>query len=548
MNQNYLLFILFFCINLSSPINAQVTLETTYPTTDLHRVNWKHGGENYWYSNDSLKVIRVYSGQHQLLKTIRYPSVINTQVKLLSNEQAVTQTTVNSDDLLEMVWFFKDTLTKREQMKIMNERDSVLFVFNALSENVSFNEIEGLPTKLFVSAYENGLDAYTTKVYNLPTFNLENIYFRAYRLHRKKFGYAGEKYFYKDVESKKMRLFYPDHSFWKNINLNFFQSINLKDYDDDSYTDADDNVFSKDSLVTVTFSYISGANYAQAILSENNPNTPLYKSNMAFRLDHQNNLEDKLFVEIYRTNDPNYFKIFNLPNLREEAVSFSPINRTLLKKYGEVIIANSYNSLTLFYNNYRNKKIFNLPTLNSNYVVYPYSFNDRNFPIVSDSIINRDSLIEVVYTQLDTNKIYTTKIVNDTGFIYKTIDNTRFFSLNHINGLHDKLITQTGNNTPFETKIWRFESPTATKETPSVFEVKIYPNPFYQDITIETEGNSLFPLTIRLINTLGEVVFNTKVLGNKANLSLPNLSKGMYLLEINDGNQRTIRKIIKMGF
>lgn len=281
-------------MNLSSPIKAQVTLEATYPTTDLHRVNWKNGGEKYWYSDDSHKVIRVYSAQHQLLKTIRYPSVNNAQVKLLANEQAVTQTTVNTDDLLEMVWFFKDTLTKREQMKIMNERDSVLFVFNALADNVSFNEIEGLPSKLFISTYENGIDAYTTKVYNLPTFNLENIYFRAVRLHRKKFGYAGEKYFYKDVESKKMQFFNPDHSFWKNINLAFFQSINLKDYDDDSYTDAYENVFSKDSLLTVTFSYISADDYAQAILSENKPNTPIYKSNMAFRLDHQNNLEDKL--------------------------------------------------------------------------------------------------------------------------------------------------------------------------------------------------------------------------------------------------------------
>ena len=140
------------------------------------------------------------------------------------------------------------------------------------------------------------------------------------------------------------------------------------------------------------------------------------------------------------------------------------------------------------------------------------------------------------------------KIVNETGYVYKTIDSTRFFSLNHINGLHDKLITKTGNNTPFETKVWRFESPTSTKEAPSVFDVKIYPNPFFQDVNIETEGNSAFPLTILLINTLGEVVFNTKVQSNKTHLSIPNLLKGVYFLEVNDGNQRIIRKIVKTGF
>ena len=547
MNQNYLLLILCFCINLSSPINAQVTLETTYPTTDLHRVNWKHGGEKYWYSNDSLKVIRVYSAQHQLIKTIRYPSVNNTQIKLLSNEQAVTQTSVNSDDLLEMVWFFKDTLTKREQMKIMNERNSVLFVFNALSENVSFNEIEGLPTKLFISAYENGLDAYTTKVYNLPTFNLENIYFRAYRLHRKKFGYAGEKYFYKDDLSEKMRIFNPDHSFWKNINLTF-QNITL--YNNDGCTDADDNVFSKDSLVEVVFCYEVGINSGKVILSENGRVIHKVTTNNIL-LDRQNGLPDKLFEEVYSSTSDNYFRFYSLPEFKLEPVPIRTsrsLGRILLKKFGETFFVVNYaNQLLLFYNNNLNKKTINLPISNSNNIIYPSNLYDRSFPIVSDSIINKDSLIEVIYTQFDNNGIFTTKIVNDTGFVYKTIDNTRYFSINHINGLHDILITKTGNNTPFETKIWRFENSTATKETPSVFDVKIYPNPFFQDINIETESNSAFPVTIRVLTSLGEVVFNTKMQSNKSHLSIPNLSNGIYFLEINDGNWRTIRKIVKMG-
>lgn len=548
MNQNYLLLILCYCINLSLPINAQVTLEMTYPTIDLHRVNWKHGGEKYWYFDDTFKVIRVYSAQHQLLKTIRYPSVNNVQVKLLSNEQAVSQTTVNSDDLLELVWFFKDTLTKREQMKIINERDSILFVFNALADNVSFSEIEGLPSKLFISAYENGIDAYTTKVFNLPTFNLENIYFRAYRLHRKKFGYAGEKYFYKDDLSEKMRIFNPDHSFWKNINLTF-QNITL--YNNDGCTDADDNVFSKDSLVEVVFCYEVGINSGKVILSENGRVIHKVTTNNIL-LDRQNGLPDKLFEEVYSSTSDNYFRFYSLPEFKLEPVPIRTsrsLGRILLKKFGEIFFVVNYaNQLLLFYNNNLNKKTINLAISNSNNIIYPSNLYDRNFPIISDSIINRDSLIEVVYTQLDTNKIYTTKIVNDTGFVYKTIDNTRFFSLNHINGLRDKLMTQTGNNIPFETKIWRFEAPTAIKETPSVFDVRIYPNPFLQDINIETEGSIAFPLTIRLINALGEVVFNTKAQNNKVHLSVPNLSIGVYFMEVNNGNKRTIRKIVKMGF
>jgi hypothetical protein len=175
MNQRYKLLSLSFLFCFSFNLYTQVTLEATYPTTDLHRVNWALGGEKYWYSNDSLKEIKVFSAQHQLMKTIRYPSVFNTQVRLLQNEQAVTQTTINGDDLLEIIWFFKDTLTKKEQMKIINEKDSVLFSLNDVSDNVQLSEIEGLPSKLFVSIYDNGLETYTSKVFALPACTGYNL-------------------------------------------------------------------------------------------------------------------------------------------------------------------------------------------------------------------------------------------------------------------------------------------------------------------------------------------------------------------------------------
>jgi hypothetical protein len=40
---NCLFWVMLLCYPLS--ISAQVTLEWTYPTTDLHRTNWTYGGE-----------------------------------------------------------------------------------------------------------------------------------------------------------------------------------------------------------------------------------------------------------------------------------------------------------------------------------------------------------------------------------------------------------------------------------------------------------------------------------------------------------------------
>lgn len=536
--------ITFLCFLFSLPlsIQAQAILEHTYPTTDLHRVHWTLSGESYWFSNDSLKEIKVYSSQHQLVKTIRYPSVLNSQVRLLKNEQAVTQTTVNADNLLEMVWFFKDTLTKKEQVKIMNERDSVLFVFNSAVDNIEFSEIKGLPSKLFVTTYEANLSEYITKVYDFPSLNLANTYFRAYRLHRKKFGYAGEKYFYKDATGKKMQIYNSDHSIWKTISLVIFSSITIDR--DDSYTDADDNVISKDSLVEVIFSYSASGDKAQAIINENH--SKVHKSNSALRVDHQNGLEDKLFQQVYRTNLEDYFRIHTFPNFtkQEESLYSVPLGRTLLKKYGEVIIRYYSSNFTLSYNNKRNSKTINLPT-NS---IFPYSiFLNSYTPIISDSLVNKDTLIDVIYTEGNyNNPKYATKIINEKGVIYNTIDSTLYFSINQSPTLSPKLITKTGNDKPYDTKVWRFNTTTPTKEAPSVLEAKIYPNPFSKNITIETQENTVFPLKIRLINALGEVVLATKTDQSKIDLALPDLTKGVYFLELTAENKRSVREIIKM--
>ena len=545
---NKMKYILQLCLCLSIPlsIQAQAILEHTYPTTDLHRIHWTFGGEHYWFSNDSLKEIKVYSAQHQLQKTIRYPSVLNSQVRLLKSEQAVTQTTINTDNLLEMVWFLKDTLTKKEQVRIINERDSVVLVFNSAVNNIEFNEIEGLRTKLFVTTFEGNLGEYITKVYGLPSLNLENTYFRAYRLHRKKFGYAGEKYFYKDSKVKRMQIYNANHSYWKSVNLAWFPSISLDDFD--TYTDADDNLFTKDSLVEVTFSYASGQNYRQAILAENSF-TPIHSSSYDFRIDHQNGLTDKFFILGVYNNGDSYSRLYSLP-LRLELESPYSMSRTRLKKYGETVSRFTYpNQLGLVYINSANNKTIQLPQTNLYSIVYPYfSFSKNDFPFVNDSIINKDSLIEIIYIERNNNGNYLIKIVNDTGRIYNTIDSTHYFSINQSPTLSPKLITKTGNDKPYNTKVWRFNKTTLIKEPPSVLEAKIYPNPFSKSITIETQENTVFPLNIRLMNALGEVVLITKTDHPKIDLALPNLAKGVYFLELSDNNKRTVREIVKMDF
>lgn len=536
--------ITFLCFLFSLPlsIQAQAILEHTYPTTDLHRVHWTSGGEHYWFSDDSLKHIKVYSAGHQLEKTIRYPSVLNSQVRLLKSEQAVTQTHLNGDDLLEMIWIFKDTVTKKEpyKLQIRNEHDSIIFTVNTLAHLVYFSEIEGLPTKLLIATYENG---YKTTVYNVPNIRIDTVYSNAYYLRRKKFGYAGEKYFY--INNDSMKMYNANHTPWKKpINLKWSRNIQVCNFDPDA--DADDNVFLTDSLIKVVFSYWSGNTPRYGIIQEGN-NDPFYKSSYPFRIDNQKGLSNKLFTRI-RQSDNDYYRIYALPRFTIQSRSSYPVplGRALLKKYGEVIIRFYTNQLTLSYNNPMGTKTISFPTN----IIYPQSIFPNDYsPIISDSIVNKDTLVDVIYATYDyinNNKIYTTRIINEKGLVYNRIDSTRSFSLNQSPTLSPKLITKTGNDKPYDTKVWRFNTTTPTKEAPSVLEAKIYPNPFSKSITIETQENTVFPLKIRLINALGEVVLATKTNESKTDLALPNLPKGVYFLELTTENKRTVREIVKM--
>ena len=549
----YLILLCLF-LSISFNIQAQAVLEKTYSTTELHRVNWALSGERYWYSDDSLKVIQIFSKNHESVKTIRYPSVLNSQVRLLRSEHGVTQTHLNGDDLLEMIWVFKDTVTRQEpyKLQIRNERDSVLFTVNTLAHLVYFSEIEGLPTKLLIATWEKGRTpnsySFRTTVYNVPNIQVDTIYFDAYYLHRKKFGYAGEKYFYKDVANHKMLIFNANHSLWKKIELKWSGNINMDD--SDIYTDADDNVFSKDSLVEVIYSYKAPRNSGQIVVNEYGYQVRDAKG-YQLRLDHQMGLKDKLFVEIYNYNDFDNFKIYSLPDFNEELRTVNtsfPWQRTRLKKYGETYFShNDYGNLVLYFNN--GQKAVKL--YNNRSIIYPYSIQPQSeFPIVSDSIVNRDTLVEVIYAEREyINNIpkYTTKIINETGTIYNTIDSTRYFAINHIEGLSDKLITKTGNDKPFDTKVWGFKNTTATKEVSSVWDVQIYPNPFSQSLTIDVKENVAFPLTLRLTNALGQVIWTAKTHESKIDVALPNMANGVYLLEMNDGNKRTVREVVKMG-
>ena len=78
--------------------------------------------------------------------------------------------------------------------------------------------------------------------------------------------------------------------------------------------------------------------------------------------------------------------------------------------------------------------------------------------------------------------------------------------------------------------------------------IKIYPNPINDNkLTINMANNSLETAHIKLYSIIGKVILSkTFVLQNGAvTIDIPNISKGLYVLDVNDGTTTTNFKVIK---
>ncbi|HFC00907.1 MAG TPA: T9SS type A sorting domain-containing protein, partial [Phaeodactylibacter sp.] len=93
---------------------------------------------------------------------------------------------------------------------------------------------------------------------------------------------------------------------------------------------------------------------------------------------------------------------------------------------------------------------------------------------------------------------------------------------------------------------------TATEESSLLDEnLKVFPNPFDNNINIELTSNFGNDLNISIFNMLGQKVFqqNIDISGNtyNATINLANLLPGNYLLQISNGNLLTNRKLLKLS-
>ncbi len=542
----------FFLFTLTyTSVFAQITDEATYITQNLQRVKLPLEGEVWYYADDIARQIHLFKGNHSSWKIIDYPTETNNKITLAPMNLSVSQTTFKADNLLEFVWLFKDTVSRKERIKILNELGDSIFFFPFNQTKITVNELIDRPTKLFFEKQEaNG--TYSTTVYGLPDMVLEKTYMKASNFHRQIFGYKGEVYYFKNTPDKRLEIYYPNHSLCKSIPLAIPVSSSSRISEDDPYFFADDKTFNADISVEVVYSYnmrgfdqVRIANENQKILFHSN-------SFSSFIIDRQARQPDKLIWN-YQTGDinaNNQYRVISLPfpfiypaTTPREKTYDAPIERIVLNHFGAVYKYQLFsNAISLFDSNHRLWK--NLPLkYSSNYRWSSLS------PFISDNIVNSDSLIEIIWIErTDTSNArplahqlrITDERANDIAFI----PNAYHFQVNQFDNLPNKLITKMTNGT---TKVWRFNTRTAIQD-PSVsngLDVQVSPNPFVTSFTIFCK-NSEHPIHIRLFNALGQLVFADKNVQMNAAITPPHhLSKGIYLLEIFSEKTHTTRRLVK---
>jgi hypothetical protein len=541
-------FILWSFWLMPTPISAQLVLENTYPTTDLRRINLPVSGEKWYYADDSARQIKLFNADHSVWKTVNYPTEINKKVSLDAMNMPVSETTFNRDSLLEFVWRFTNSSEDSSRVKIINERNDSVSYFLTGRNYLTVNELKESPTKLFVENRATKNFKNKTLVFSLPNMILDTTYDDASDMRRQRFSYAGEKYYFKRI--KPWNTIEIRDSNWhtgRSVNMGIFANV-LNTPDPMFFVD--DKLFNDDSSVEFMFSYHQGTGDSVSKICAVPgisivPDFEFANSRSRFSIDRKlgqpNNL---IFTYKKSATSAILYHIYKLPNVVFETTYTAFVGRRLFKNLGAMYVTALHGLISLHDNTHQLKRTFFVRPSDG------YNCFD-SIPIVCDSVVNRDTTLEIIWTERTKTQPYEyqLRITTENGANLATIPNARFYALSQMDKLETKLITKTWNGTQYtDTKVWRFTTQTPVNEPSGLtdLDVQISPNPFTTTITINNI-NAEGPLSIKLFDAVGRLILSEKMTTKNATLTPPNaIPSGIYFLELTDGKRRIVKRLIKI--
>ena len=193
---------------------GQINLEHTYFESNVQRINLEYSGEKYYEFKNSTNELLLYNSDHSLWKTIVLPvsgSNQFTPTRIFN----VSETLVNSDNNVEVIFSYYNNTTTGYETKIISENQTIITTITD-SFWVYIDKIEGLSSKLITLS--NSSSNPLSKVYSFPNIILESTS-NLGQIRRIKLENSGEKYYVLDKINQIAILYNTDFTIWKTIYL-----------------------------------------------------------------------------------------------------------------------------------------------------------------------------------------------------------------------------------------------------------------------------------------------------------------------------------------
>lgn len=267
-----------------------LTLEHIYTNGNIKRIQLETSGEKYYLLNTIANTVEVYNQNHSLWKTIDVPKPIDAfygfrGINFISENQ------INSDNLLELSYsyYIDNGNTSNYTSKIINENNIELLTV-ADANSIEISRVEGLEEKVIAGSY----DSTFSKVYGLPTLNLEHTYESP--VFRIKLENSGEKYcmIYAQLNNS-AQIYNSDHSLWKTISLPVLD----ESYTVESINHISENKINPDNLLELSYTtrntFQSGYVYESRLINENGLNLLTLTGSNGLLVSELEGFPNKLF-------------------------------------------------------------------------------------------------------------------------------------------------------------------------------------------------------------------------------------------------------------
>ncbi|MFM7511083.1 MAG: T9SS type A sorting domain-containing protein, partial [Bacteroidota bacterium] len=76
---------------------------------------------------------------------------------------------------------------------------------------------------------------------------------------------------------------------------------------------------------------------------------------------------------------------------------------------------------------------------------------------------------------------------------------------------------------------------------------QVYPNPSSQAFTLQVQGNTFEKVQVRILDRLGRAIQTLQVFSNQVNTIGNDLPNGAYMLEVRQGNEMKIIRLMKLS-